>query len=421
MIYGILVSVILARFLGPVDFGYLNFSIAFVYVFLVISNLGLEPVLIREITLSPEKRQKLVSTSFFMRSGASIVLYLLCVFLAKYFNPDINTTLLIFIIGTQIIFQITDVFFTVFMAEINSKYVVLAKNVGFLISGLVKILFVFLKMKLAYFAVATSIEFLICLIFITWYLYNKTDVRIRLDYFDFGLAKKLIRSSYPLILSSIFYVVYTKLDQVMLGYLSSSAEVGYYAVASKLSEVWYFIPAAIANSFYPELVRLHRDNKEAFKKLIVNLMTALVSFAIVLSVFFTLFSEFLITLLYGETYQSAAPILTIHIWSCVIVFSAVISGSWFVINKLEKYSFYRTGTGAVLNVAMNFVLIPMYGALGAAAATLIAKIIASYLMNGIFTKTKQVFLHQSNAYFNVVKIYPVIKATKKVIHEIKKH
>ena len=419
MAYGIFISVLVARYLGPVAFGELNFSIAFVYVFLVISSLGMEQVLIRELTLTKEKRNQIISTSLIMRGVASSVVYLLVIAMVVCYNPGVSTDLLVIIIGTQIILQITDVFFAVFMAEVNSKYVVLAKNIGFLLSGLVKLVLVFMKFSLVWFALATVVEFLVCSLLIIWFFKSKTDIRISLKYWDKQIGKQILNSSYPLIISSVFYVIYTKLDQVMLGYLTSSDEVGYYAVAAKLSEVWYFIPSAIVNSFYPELVKLKEQDSNSFKILTLRLMTALSALALCIALFFTFFSDILIESLYGIEYITSGKVLTIHIWSCIIVFSAVVSGAWFVINRLEKYSFYRTGTGALVNVALNFILIPAYGALGAAAATLVAKLIASYLMNGMFAKTKPVFLLQTKAYFNVLKIRPVFRISKKLIHDIK--
>jgi len=147
-------------------------------------------------------------------------------------------------------------------------------------------------------------------------------------------------------------------------------------------------------------------------------MTVLSALALCIALLFTFFSDILIQTLYGLEYITSGKVLTIHIWSCIIVFSAVVSGAWFVINRLEKYSFYRTGTGALVNVGLNFALIPAYGAIGAAAATLVAKIIASYLMNGMFAKTKPVFLLQTKAYINLLKIRPVYRISKKLIHDI---
>jgi len=418
MAYGIFVSVLVARYLGPVAFGELNFSIAFVYVFLVISSLGMEQVLVRDLTLSKETRNQIISTSLMMRGLASGIIYLLVVIIAIYCNPNINTSILIIIIGTQILFQITDVFFTIFMAEVNSKYVVLAKNLGFLLSGIIKIIFVYIKLSLVWFAIATVVEFSVCTALIIWFFKRKTDINISLKYWNKEIGKQILNSSYPLIISSVFYVIYTKLDQVMLGYLTSSDEVGYYAVAAKLSEVWYFIPSAIVNSFYPELVKLKEQNSNSFKILTMRLMTVLSALALCIALLFTFFSDILIQTLYGLEYITSGKVLTIHIWSCIIVFSAVVSGAWFVINRLEKYSFYRTGTGALVNVGLNFALIPAYGAIGAAAATLVAKIIASYLMNGMFAKTKPVFLLQTKAYINLLKIRPVYRISKKLIHDI---
>jgi PST family polysaccharide transporter len=304
------------------------------------------------------------------------------------------------------------------MAEVNSKYVVLAKNLGFLLSGIIKIIFVYIKLSLVWFAIATVVEFSVCTALIIWFFKRKTDINISLKYWNKEIGKQILNSSYPLIISSVFYVIYTKLDQVMLGYLTSSDEVGYYAVAAKLSEVWYFIPSAIVNSFYPELVKLKEQNSNSFKILTMRLMTVLSALALCIALLFTFFSDILIQTLYGLEYITSGKVLTIHIWSCIIVFSAVVSGAWFVINRLEKYSFYRTGTGALVNVGLNFALIPAYGAIGAAAATLVAKIIASYLMNGMFAKTKPVFLLQTKAYINLLKIRPVYRISKKLIHDI---
>ncbi|SHI94644.1 flippase [Aquimarina spongiae] len=418
MSLGVLVSIYLAKYLGPTEYGELSFCVSFLYFFLVVSMLGMEPILVREITKSPSKTDEIISTSIVLRICSGFILFVVSVLTAFYLY-GLSKFFFILIISFQLFFQAGDVFGSLFLAKVKSKYVVISKNVGFIISSILKLILIFLNVSLLTFAYAILIEFFIALLLLI-YFFNKSEVEFKFSYFDTSLAKELLISSSPLILSSIFYVVYTKLDQVMIEFLSDSEQVGYYAVANKLSEVWFFIPTVVVNSFYSEIVALKNTNYKKFKDRILELMTLLSFLSVILILGFSLFSEVIITFLYGQEYASSVPIFNVHIWSCLIVFSAVVSGVWYVATDLQKYTFYRTGVGALVNVSLNFALIPLYGGLGAAYATLGAKILASYLMNLMNKKTREVFFLQTEGYINIFKIYPVILFSKRMIYNLKK-
>jgi len=415
---GVLVSIYLAKYLGPTEYGELSFGISFVYFFLVVSMLGMEPILVREITKNPNQTNQIISTSIILRLFAGTIMFILSSIIAFYFYKW-SKFLFIFVISFQLFFQAGDIFGSFFLARVQSKYVVISRNTGFIISSILKLVLILFNVSLLVFAYAILIEFFIALLLLI-YFYKKSSLKVKISYFDKSLARQLLISSSPLILSSVFYVIYTKLDIIMIESLSNSEQVGYYAVANKLSEVWFFIPTIIISSFYSEIIELRNNNYEKFKIRILELMTVLSFLSVAIIVFFLFFSKQIIVYFYGLEYVSSVEIFNIHIWSCLIVFSAVVSGVWYVANDLQKYTFYRTGAGALVNVALNFILIPIYGGLGAAYATLGAKLLASYLMNLMNKKTREVFFLQTESYLNLIKISPVILHSKSIINNFKK-
>jgi O-antigen/teichoic acid export membrane protein len=118
----------------------------------------------------------------------------------------------------------------------------------------------------------------------------------------------------------------------------------------------------------------------------------------------TLLSDWLIVLLYGQEYQAAGKVLMIHIWASVFVFLGVVSGSWLTSENLQRLSFYRTLAGTVINVSLNFTLIPIYGITGAAIATLIAQMVAALIFDIFLKKTRRMFFMKLNT-LNIVTIF----------------
>jgi len=120
--------------------------------------------------------------------------------------------------------------------------------------------------------------------------------------------------------------------------------------------------------------------------------------AIIIAIPTLFLSEFIIDLLYGESYRMAAPILSLHIWTGIFIFMGIVSNKWFVAENLQIYSFYRTLLGVSINILLNYILIPKYGIIGAAIATLISQIFASYIFNLTNIKLRHIFILQTNAF-----------------------
>ena len=193
--------------------------------------------------------------------------------------------------------------------------------------------------------------------------------------------------------------VIEKIDQIMLGEMIGSQSVGIYSAATRISEIWYFIPTAIASSISPAIFSAKKEGDEIlYYRRIQQLLRLLSTIAILIAVPMSFLSGDLVTILFGSEYSAAGPILAIHTWAAVFVFMGVGTSSWFIAEGLTYLTFRRTLIGAVMNIMLNFVLIPMYGGIGAAIATVISQAFASFISNAFNLKSRKIFLIQLKSF-----------------------
>jgi len=183
----------------------------------------------------------------------------------------------------------------------------------------------------------------------------------------------------------------------MIKEMLDSESVGQYAAAVRLSEAWYFIPMVISASLFPAIINAKKQSEELYYARLQKLYDLMVWMAIAIAIPMTFMSDWIVELLYGSKYSESGSVLMIHIWTSLFVFLGVASSKWFITENLQRYSFYRTLAGLVVNISLNFILIPEFGIYGAAYATLISQIIASYLFNVANKRSRYTFLLQTNA------------------------
>ena len=199
-------------------------------------------------------------------------------------------------------------------------------------------------------------------------------------------------------------MIYMRIDQIMIQEMLGEREVGLFSAAVRISEVWYFIPMIITASLFPSIVNAKKISEELYYARLQRLYTFMVWLAIAIALPMTFLSDWLVTLLYGESYREAGQVLMVHIWAGVFVFLGVASGRWLISENLQWIAFYRTFSGAIINIILNFVLIPIYGLIGAAIATVIAQTMAAFVCDILSKKTRMAFFMKLNT-LNIVKIF----------------
>jgi PST family polysaccharide transporter len=191
-------------------------------------------------------------------------------------------------------------------------------------------------------------------------------------------ARRLLHESWPLMISAAGAVLYLKLDQFMLGEMAGMSAVGTYSVASRLSEVWYIVPTIIGASIAPRLVELRTSNFDLYEHRLKQAFGYSFWFGVFIATAISAVATDVVVALFGQTYAAAGLMLSIHIWTCPAVFLGVIVQKWFLAERLIMHSFRRHLLGAAINIALNLVLIPLWGGVGAAVATLVSYSVASF-------------------------------------------
>jgi O-antigen/teichoic acid export membrane protein len=393
---GLFVGIWVARYLGPEQFGLFSYAQSFVALFSAFATLGLDGIVIRELVKDESLREKLLGTAFILKLfGATLVLLLLFFAVSFQSNGD-QTNLLIFIIASSTVFQSFNVIDFYFQSKVLSKYVVYSNVFSLLLSSTFKIILILNEAPLISFAYVILFDSIVLASgFIYFYFKNKLSM---FNWsFDIYRVKSLLKDSWPLILSGLVISMYMKIDQVMINKMLGAAAVGQYSAAVRLSEAWYFVPMVICSSLFPAILNAKEKSSELYYSRLQKLYDVMTWLAIGIAIPTSLLSSWLVTVLYGAEYNQTATVLIIHIWAAIFVFLGVASSKWFIAENLQMYSFYRTLAGALINIGMNYLLIPMYGINGAAIATLLSQFIASYFFNFLHKKLRHTFIMQTKA------------------------
>jgi O-antigen/teichoic acid export membrane protein len=174
-------------------------------------------------------------------------------------------------------------------------------------------------------------------------------------------------------------------------------DVGIYSAAVRLSEAFYFIPMLVSASLFPAILNAKKQNKALYKHRLQRLYTLMVWLSLSIVVPVVLFSNWLIIMVFGSAYQAAGQVLMIHISASIFVFLGVASSKWFIAENEQPLSFWRTFSGMMLNVLLNFYLIPKHGLEGAAFATLISQSMAAYFFDIFNHKTREMFFMKTKS------------------------
>jgi len=376
IVAGLFVGIWVARYLGPEQFGLFSYIVAFTAIFGGIAKLGLDSVMVRELVNQPGMRNKYLGTAFWLKFGGALLVIALIAAIVPFTSNDAITNLYIFIIAAGLVFQSFEVVEFYFQSQVLAKIISICKIAQLALSSIIKVYLVLTQAELIWFVVTTAFDAMSLAIsyFIAYRLLKNASFY---KFFDPQVARGLLRDSWPLIFSSLVVMVYMRIDQVMIKEMLGGYEVGIYSAAVRLSEVFYFIPVFVTASVFPAIINAKMRSEDQYIERLQSLYAFLAWIAIAIALLTTFLSDWLIFLLYGELYQSAAKVLVIHVWGAVFVSIGVAFTKHLVTENLTKISLYRAALGAVLNVILNLFLIPSCGIHGAALAMLFSQIIAN--------------------------------------------
>lgn len=365
------IGVWLARYLGPENYGVLSYAVAFVGLFSFISSLGVDGILGRELIKFPEKRDELLGTAFYLKLFGGLMALTLTIASALLFSTGSLIKLLIILFSSSFIFQAINVINSYFYAEVKSKNNIKAVVAATTISSLLKIIVILLNGGVIWIVAVYVVDsFLQGAGFIV--MYKRYGLKIKNWFFNKSLARDILKDSWPLMLASAASFIFLRIDQVMIGALLGEQEVGLYAAAVRLVEVWYFIPGIICGSLFPAIVNARKTDLLIYKKRLKALYLLMIGISLFIAIISTILAPWIITLLFGSEYCGAIIILQIYVWSGIGLFVGVAINQYFLSENHSRTIFLYNLLSMSANVVLNIILIPRLGLTGAAWATLIS-------------------------------------------------
>ena len=392
------VGIYVARYLGPERYGLLSYANSFVGIFLAFATLGLDEIVVRELVKTPEQREIILGSSFFLKLVGTLLMWTAILAAVPFTKNDLQTNILITIIAFGAVFQAFNVIDFNFQAKVKSKYVVHAQFVQLIVSSIVKIILVVNESPLIWFASVYCMDAIVLAIGLVFvYFYNGENIFCWTCSFE--TSKYLLRDSWPLIFAGVVVSVYMKIDQVMIKEMLGAKEVGLYAAAVKLSEAWYFLPLAITSSLFPAIINAKLYQKEDYFQRLQKLYDLMVWLAVAIALPTAILSPWIVEFLYGNEYLESSSVLNIHIWSGIFVFLGVASSKYLLAENYIKKTFYRTFVGALLNIIMNYYLIGIMGIKGAALSTFASHFFAAYFYDILDKDLREMFILKTKSLF----------------------
>ncbi|MCX6185775.1 MAG: flippase [Bacteroidetes bacterium] len=366
IISGIFVGVLVARYLGPTQFGTISYALSIIAIFTIVSTLGLDGLVVREIITRKENLNEILGTSFWLRFvGAILVVFLATTY--SYIRDTPDRVLIVFLISISIVFQSITVIDFYFQSQVKGKYAAMNQVITLICSAIVKLVLIYLQASLLWFASVVLFESALTAI-LQVYFFRKLGHKISYWYFSFDETKKLLVYAWPIIISAFIQMLYQKSNEILiLRFLHEMDLVGQYAAAIRISEASYFIPVAIVAAVMPGIININ-GNKELQKQRFIQLSSLLVWLSILIIIGGLLFGDWVINLLYKNKYYLSPQVFKIHIFSIIPSFFGTALGGWLVAQNRQKIIVLLQVVNLIIYIPCCYYLIPRYQINGAAMA-----------------------------------------------------
>ena len=394
---GLVVTAGMARQLGPAAYGLFGYALALCDLASPLARLGLDTVVVRDVTREPARAGEILGTAALLRLGGGLLAAALAIAAVLLLRPAEPVTLAVVALAALALpVQMADVVDFWFQSRVDARRVFLARNLAFGLASLLRLALILAAASVVAYAGAWLLETALAALLLALF-FRRTPGAPAAWTATRRAAAALLATSWPLILSGVGVLLYLRVDQVMLGQLLDDRALGHFTAAVRLSEVWYFIPGALVTSVLPSLVALRQTDPARYQDRLRQLFALMTVAARAIAAPVSLAAGPLVTLLFGEAFRPAAAILVVHVWSCVFVFWGVAQGPWILAEDATRLTIERMFTAAALKIGLNLLLIPRFGAVGAAYASLAAYAYSGWLANAVQRRTRPLFRLQMEA------------------------
>ena len=373
-----LIGMFTARYLGPSSYGLISYAASVVAFALPVMQLGFNSTLVQEFIEKPDKEGQVMGTCLTLNVLSAVVSIIGVTTFAYVANPDEKETVIVcFLYSLTLLFQTMEMIQYWFQAKLLSKYPSIASLVAYILVSVYKIYILASSKNIRWFALSHVVEMFIIAVLLV-ILFKKVS-KLKLS-FSFSLGKQMFSRSKHYIVSSLMVVIFQQTDRVMLKIMLDETQTGYYSAAITCIGISAFVFSAIIDSARPSILESKVVSDEAFEKKTVVLFSVITALSLLKSIGMTLLAKPIIYIVYGEAFLPAATVLRYAVWFVTFGYYGMVRNIWILAREKQKYLWIINLSGALTNVLLNYLLIPKYGAVGAAVASVITQFVTNFVL-----------------------------------------
>lgn len=395
--FAFVVGVWLARRLGPETYGALSWAQSTVGMVGFLATLGLESIVIRQLVDEPDLQEEILAAAWLLRSIGGLLAVATATAVAAAGSGEADLMLVTSLIAMATVFQSFDVIDTWIRQRLHVPLAVVGRCCGLAFGVGGRVLAIGSAHPLSALGAAIAVEAMLVAIGLMW-AYRQAGGSLQRWRPRLARMRTLLIDARALLLAGFAVSLYVRFGSVWLAAQNGSTAVGLLGVATAVSEALHAVPIAVMSIYGPQLLaRRHEGGLERLAIDTARVLAGLTTAGLVLALLLTLTARPLLTVVFGPAYSAASTVLAIHVWSAVFVFVSAGSEPWMMGHGLQHYYLPKTLVAAVTCIGLNIVLIPIFGASGAAWAVLGSYSASAYWSNALFRRTRPLFMLQTQA------------------------
>lgn len=380
-------TIYLIRYLGVENFGILSFALALTSILEILSDLGLNILMTRDVARDKSLTQKYFKNIIGIKLILLVILVSGTVLALNLMSYPPNEIYVIYLILFMFIFNtFSGVFYSLFQAYEKLEY----QSIANILNSILMLAGVLLIIKFNSGLILLSILYaliggLVLLFYVYISLTRFKFPRPRFE-FDFTFWKPTIARALQFGLIGVFTTIYVWIDSVMLSFMVGNEAVGIYNAAYRIVLILMFIPVVINAAVFPVMSRLYGSSSDSLQKITEKYFKFMLLISIPMEILITFFAGNIILLLFGNQYYPSVIALQILIWATVLTF---INSSYVQLFQSSDKQMTVTKIafiGMIINISLNLLLIPKYSYIAASFNTLVTEISGAVLILTVATR-----------------------------------
>ena len=380
-VISLIIGMLTARYLGPSNYGLISYAASIAVFLLPLMQLGLSKTLVQEFIKRPDREGEILGTALVFNVMSAVACMGGMYAFLSVANAGESTTILVGVLYSfSLLFQATEIVQYWFQAKLLSKYPSIASVISYTIVALYKVYLLVSGKSVIWFSVSSTLDYLLISVILLIVYKRMGNQKLK---FSWRLGMEMLHSSKYYIVASMMVSVFQQTDRIMLKLMMNEAETGYYSSAITCVSVTAFVFAAIVDSMRPPILEAKHDGSDAYEPRIIQLYSVITYASLIQSVFMVLLARPIVLILYGEQYLPSVTALRVAVWYVTFSNYGSVRNIWMLAENKQKYLWIINLSGALANVALNAALIPLFGAVGAAAASLVTQFFTNVVIGFI--------------------------------------